>query len=96
MDLRIRFGLAAREYDDRTCIIVVNIENNSIGFIVDTVAEVHDIFEKDISPPPTFKAETGKEQYISGLGKIGDEVKILLDVKKILQKGELKEISTKI
>lgn len=96
MDLRIRFGLSAREYDDRTCIIVVNIETGSIGFIVDTVAEVHDILEQDVSPPPSFKSAIGKEQYISGLGKVGNEVKILLDVRKILQKGEMEEIKEKV
>jgi purine-binding chemotaxis protein CheW len=96
MDLRLRFGLPEREYDDRTCIIVVNIDSTAIGFIVDTVSEVHDISEKDISPPPTFKSEGVKEQYISGLGKIGDEVKILLDVKKILHREELEDIKQKV
>jgi purine-binding chemotaxis protein CheW len=96
MDLRLRFGLPWREYDDRTCIIVVNLESTAIGFIVDTVAEVHDIAEQDISPPPTFKSEGGKEQYISGLGKIGDEVKILLDVEKILHRDELEELKQNV
>lgn len=92
MDLRLRFGMEAREYDDRTCIIIVNIGGNSIGFIVDTVAEVHDIYAKDIEPAPNFKSAAGKEQYISGLGKIGEEVKILLDVRKILHKEDLESI----
>lgn len=96
MDLRLRFGMEAREYDDRTCIIIVNIDSSSIGFIVDTVAEVHDIYAKDIEPAPNFKSATGKEQYISGLGKIGDEVKILLDVKKILQKEDIEAIQQKM
>lgn len=96
MDLRLRFGIPEREYDDRTCIIVVNIDNQAIGFIVDTVAEVHDIYEKDISPAPNFKSDSGKEQYISGLGKIGEEVKILLDVKRILGRGELESIKENI
>ena len=96
MDLRLRFGMEAREYDDRTCIIIVNIDNSSIGFIVDTVAEVHDIYAKDIEPPPNFKNATGKEQYISGLGKIGEEVKILLDVKKILHKEDIEAIQQKM
>jgi purine-binding chemotaxis protein CheW len=84
MDLRLRFGMDAREYDDRTCIIIVNVESSSIGIIVDTVAEVKDILEKDIDPPPGFRKDTARDRYISGLGKVDDEVKILLDVKKIL------------
>ncbi|MEW5815814.1 MAG: chemotaxis protein CheW [Spirochaetota bacterium] len=93
MDLRLRFGLKPREYDDRTCIIVVNVDKTSIGLIVDTVAEVHDILPKDISPAPSFKSESGREQYISGLGKIDEEVKILLDVQKILYREDLSNIS---
>jgi purine-binding chemotaxis protein CheW len=96
MDLRLRFGMEAREYDDRTCIIIVNIDGSSIGFIVDTVAEVHDIYPKDIEPAPSFKSASGKEQYISGLGKIGEDVKILLDVKKILFKEEIEAIKQKV
>ncbi len=84
VDIRLRFNMEAREYDDRTCIIVVNIDTISIGFVVDTVAEVQDIPESEIEPPPSFKTESGKERYISGMGKVGDEVKILLDVSKIL------------
>lgn len=96
MDLRLRFGLESREYDDRTCIIIVNLNESSIGFIVDTVSEVHDIYQQDIDPPPNFKSSSGRDKYISGLGKIGDEVKILLDVEKILGQDEmqaLKEMS---
>ena len=96
IDLRLRFGMQAREYDDRTCIINVNINNNSIGFIVDTVAEVHDIPDKDIEPPPEFKANIGHRKYISGLGKVGSEVKILLDVDKILFEEEIAVITEKI
>jgi purine-binding chemotaxis protein CheW len=84
MDLRIRFSMDPREYDDRTCIIIVALEQGSIGFIVDTVSEVQDIPDAQIDPPPTFKSTTRKERYIMGLGKINDQVKILLDVTKIV------------
>jgi len=96
MDLRLRFGMDGREYDDRTCIIIVKIDTSTIGFIVDTVAEVHDIFPPDIEPAPNFKSASGKEQYISGLGKIGEEVKILLDVQKILFKEDMDAIQQKL
>jgi purine-binding chemotaxis protein CheW len=81
-----------REYDDRTCIIIVNVESTSIGIIVDTVAEVKDILEKDIDPPPSFKKDNNRDRYISGLGKVDDEVKILLDVKKILDQDATLEL----
>jgi purine-binding chemotaxis protein CheW len=84
IDLRLRFGLEEREYDDRTCIIIVKVAENTIGFIVDTVSEVHDIHESDIGSPPSFKSASGENQYISGLAKQGEEVKIILDVQKII------------
>ena len=84
MDLRLRFGLEEREYDDRTCIVIVSVNESTIGLIVDIVSEVHEIRKDDIGPPPSFKNASGKEQYISGLAKIDDSVKIILDVEKII------------
>ncbi len=83
MDVRARFGLDDREYDDRTCIIVVNIDDTEVGLVVDEVCEVADIPAADVEPPP----KTGKNDdanYIRGMGKINTEVKILLDVNKLL------------
>lgn len=94
MDLRLRFGMEEKTYGDRTCIIIVNIDKSSLGFIVDTVAEVYDIPEKEIEPPPDFKTEAEMNQYISGLGKVGDEVKILIDVKKILLEKDIEIIKS--
>ena len=84
VDLRLRFGLEEREYDDRTCIVIVSVDESTIGLIVDIVSEVHEIGENDIGPPPSFKNTSGKEQYIAGLAKKGEEVKIILDVEKII------------
>lgn len=52
MDVRLRFGKTVREYDDRTCIIVIDINDISIGLIVDRVSEVINIPESEIVPPP--------------------------------------------
>lgn len=95
MDLRLRFGMEEREYDDRTCIVIVKVDAMSVGFIVDTVAEVHDILEKDIEPPPNFNSESGRNRYVSGLGKVGDEVRILIDVNKILYEKDFEVIKNK-
>ena len=93
IDLRLRFGMNEREYDDRTCIIVVKIDNKSLGLIVDTVAEVHNIAEDDIDPVPDFGNEEEKGRYISGLGKIGDKVTILIDTEKILKVEQIESVS---
>ena len=92
MDLRLRFNMEERPYDDRNCIIIARIGTTSMGFIIDTVAEVHDIPQSNIEPAPDFEDGTGKRHYIAGLGKVGDDVTILIDVKKILAKSDLNTI----
>ena len=92
IDMRLRFGMPERAYDDRTCIIIVNMASTSVGFIVDTVAEVHDIRESNIDPAPNFKSEDGREHYISGLGKVEDRVTILIDAQKILTGSEFESL----
>jgi purine-binding chemotaxis protein CheW len=96
VDLRLRFGLKEKEYDDRTCIVIVRVDNSTVGLIVDIVSEVHEIQKNDIGPPPAFNNSSGSEQYIAGLAKKGEEVKILLDVEKIISNEEntiLKQIN---
>ena len=88
INIRTRFGLDSREYDDRTCVVVVNHDEVTVGMIVDTVNEVVDIPENSVDPPPQ-KHSGIDNNYISGLGKIGNEVKILLDVKNVLFVEEL-------
>jgi len=91
MDVRTRFKLEPRAYDERTCIIVVEIDGTSVGLVVDTVNEVADIPEDQVEPPPKSKRKGGS--YIQGIGKIGKEVKILLDINKILYEEELETLS---
>src|SRR6056297_3949646 len=74
IDLRLRFRMEPREYDDRTVITVVKIKDNSIGFIIDTATEVQDIPEKNVDPPPKFQGDAAKRKYVSGLGKVEKEV----------------------
>lgn len=83
IDVRHRFGMELRDYDDRTCIIVVDFEETAVGLIVDTVNEVVDIPEEQIDPPP--RSHSGlKSSYIMGMGKINKQVNILLDLKEVL------------
>jgi purine-binding chemotaxis protein CheW len=95
IDLRINFNMEKREYDDRTCMIITRIGDNDVGLIVDTVSEVEDIPENNIDPPPEFKGASSRERYIAGIGKVGDEVKIILDVSKLLQDSEMNKIQEK-
>jgi len=92
MDVRARFKLPDRDYDERTCIIVVEIRDTAVGLVVDEVREVMDIPEESVEPPP--KA-TGRENsnFLQGLGKVGNDVKIILNVSQLLFDTELEELS---
>jgi purine-binding chemotaxis protein CheW len=83
MDVRLRFGVEERPYDDRTCIVVININEQPVGLIVDRVLEVLDIQQGEIEPPPRMRKGRGN-RFIQGMGKVGDQVKILLDANKLL------------
>ncbi len=88
MDVRLRFHLPSVAYDDRTCVVVVSVGSTTIGLVVDTVSEVVDIPETNISPPPRFSSATSG-RYVSGMGKIGEAVKIIIDIAKLLTDSEL-------
>ncbi|HVX84752.1 MAG TPA: chemotaxis protein CheW [Phycisphaerae bacterium] len=87
VDLRARFGLAAMERTDETCIIVVEISSEGrricMGIIVDRVSEVLNIAASNIEDAPSFGTNIDTS-YILGMGKVGGSVKILLVIDKIL------------
>ncbi|SMC97882.1 chemotaxis protein CheW [Sporomusa malonica] len=91
MDVRLRFKKPFREYNDRTCIIVIDIKDISIGLIVDSVSEVLTIPDNNIVPPPDMKAAQNK--YIKGIGKVESEIKLLLDCEKLLTDDEATNFS---
>ncbi|MDR1570896.1 MAG: chemotaxis protein CheW [Clostridiales Family XIII bacterium] len=84
IDVRLKFGKDEAEYSDRTCIIVIEIGDVSVGLIVDNVDEVLTIDENDIAAPPANR--TGFEnRYIMGIGKIGNNVQLLLDCERLIR-----------
>ena len=88
IDIRLKFKKSEIEYNERTCIIVVEIGAVSAGFIVDNVAEVLTIAEDDVVPPPEYKAGF-KNNYIKQIGKTENGVVLLLDCMKMLNEEEL-------
>jgi purine-binding chemotaxis protein CheW len=92
MDVRLRFKKPPLEYNDRTCVIVVDIQNISVGLIVDAVAEVMDIPERDVVPPPQLNRDH-QNKYIKAIGKVGNEVKLLIDCDKLLSDDELENLN---
>lgn len=91
IDVRTRFRMPARQYDHRTCVIVVRMRHNTVGMVVDTVNEVADIPEADVAPPPSISAGPSS-RYIWGMGKMGDQVRILLDVDRLLYDREMEAL----
>jgi len=83
VDLRLKFGMKEKEHTQETCIIVVVVHEELIGIIVDTVREVMDILESQIEDPPRFGTQSGHD-VIRGLGKVGEHVKILLNIENVL------------
>ncbi|RIX53684.1 purine-binding chemotaxis protein CheW [Paenibacillus nanensis] len=92
MDVRLRFRKTFRPYNDRTCIIVIDIQDVSIGLVVDSVSEVLSIAEHDVVPPPEL-GHGHSNRFIKGVGKVGQDVKLLLDCEKLLQHEVLEELS---
>jgi purine-binding chemotaxis protein CheW len=88
MDVNMRFKKEPKPYGDRTCITVVDIDELSVGLIVDNVAEVLSIAEEDIEDPPDTKAGFNN-RYIKGIGKVGNTVKLILDCKILLGEEDL-------
>jgi len=87
LDLRLKFGMEAKQDTEETCIIVVDIagEDGSIlmGILVDAVSEVLDIQSSEIEDAPTFGADVDT-RFILGIGKVKNTVKILLDIDRVL------------
>jgi len=92
LDLRLKFGMDFKEDTEETCIIVVEMVTQDgsleMGILVDAVCEVLDIQGDDIEDAPSFGGKTDTD-FILGMGKVKNEVKILLDIDKVLTISDL-------
>jgi purine-binding chemotaxis protein CheW len=96
MDLRLKFGLEEIEATEKTCIIVVEIDNEgqkmTVGIIVDSVSEVLNIIVDDLEDTPKFGVEINND-FILAFAKIQGKVKILLDISRVLSAEEIVKIT---
>ena len=96
IDLRAKFGMETAAVTDETCIIVVEISNAGrkfdTGIVVDRVQEVLDISGTDIEDAPQFGSAVNTD-FILGMGKVGQSVKILLDINKVLASDGLQNVA---
>lgn len=92
MDVRIRFNINEQAYNERTCIIVITVNEQLVGLIVDEVSEVLDIPKANVEPSPKVNRGEGSK-FVQGMGKVGDAVKILLSADKLLFEEDLEKIA---
>lgn len=97
VDLRLNFAMEAMDYNERTCIIVVEIASGgskiAMGIVVDSVSEVLNIKAADIADTPTFSSAMDTD-YILGMAKMEGSVKILLDIDRVLGKSDILEATS--
>ena len=94
VEVRKRFNLLEIEYDDRTCLIVVMSNNNSIGLSGDEVAEVIDLPESQLTPAPSTN-KGNQSRFIQAIGNTGEKVKIILDIHKLLYEEDMSNYESK-
>lgn len=92
VDARLRFKKEPKDYNDRTCIIVIDIKGVSLGLIVDTVLEVIAIPERDVVEPPKIGKDVNNI-CIKKIGKVENDIKLLIDCERLLSEDELIKIN---
>lgn len=92
VNLKKRFHIPEKNVDSDTRIIINNIKGKDIGFIVDEASQVIKIDDADIEDAPEI-IKGADRQYISGVGKVNDQIVILLDLEKVLSDEEQKAVN---
>ena len=93
IDTSLRFKQEPFEYDDRTCIMVISVQSTVVGLIIEKIAEVVEIQEQNILPPPSIgRSDKAQNKYVYGIGKVGDTVKLLLDPEKLINDEDLSAV----
>lgn len=92
IDMRERFGMEKTEYTGTTRVIVVKMEEKLVGMIVDTVSQVLELSQDDVSDPPEIIHGLSRE-YIEGIGRVNDAMIILLRIQKVLTAEEIGKLS---
>ncbi len=91
ISLKKRFNLEENEMSENNRIIIINLKDKHIGFIVDDASQVITMDEKQIENPPDILTGIDR-QYITGIGKVEEKIIIMLDLEKILTEEEKQEI----
>jgi len=92
VDLRMKFGMGVTEPTSFTVVVVVNVRNRVMGFLVDAVSDVLDLNAKDIQPPPEM-GNTVDITFVAGIGNTNDHLVTLLDIDRVLTDDEVKAVA---
>ena len=92
IDMRMKLCKQAGTYNARTCIIILSVDGIRTGLIVDAVAEVRSIGQEEIEPLPKRK-QSNYGNYFQGIGKVKDDLVLILDCKKILLEDEMLDLT---
>ncbi|TGN19978.1 chemotaxis protein CheW [Leptospira idonii] len=95
IDVRERFKMPFVGYDDKTCVIILNVNQQLVGLIVDTVKEVIKIQDSHMEDAPRFGEQEGN-RFVKSIAKIKDEVKVLLNIDKLLKEEDVLAIETAV
>ena len=91
VDLRMKFGMGVTEPTSFTVVVVVNVRNRVMGFLVDAVSDVLDLNAKEIQPPPDM-GTTVDITFVAGIGNANDHLVTLLDIDRVLTNEEIKVV----
>ena len=91
VDLRKRFGEKQITPSKKNRILVAEVGSKMVGLVVDAASEVLKIPPSEVDPPPNVFQE-GELNYVTGVGKLGNRLVILVDLAKVMQRGELRRL----
>lgn len=92
VDLRKRFEMEPREHSNESRIIVVDVNDHTVGFVVDRVHEVLRIDGSIVEPAPSLTTSVDSD-YIQGVGKLEDRLLILIDLERLFSRAEMEQLS---
>ena len=91
VDLRMRFKLTNAEYNDTTVVIILNINNRTMGIVVDGVSDVLQLNSTQISPVPELVSNIDTK-YLLGLGSVEERMLILVDIEQLMSSQEMNSV----
>lgn len=89
IDVRLKFNKQEIPYTEKTCIVVTNINETEMGFVVDSVDEVANISPNQISAPPRMSVDYANS-YLTGIGQLQNKVVLLLNTNKMINDDDTK------